>query len=804
MSCRQAFHTSCRSGLSGHAGFQFNAASGGLGPEQLTRLAADHSGYRPPPDAPAEPDPEEIAALPVDLRYLPVEGVGLVVSRTVYVGREFRGGEGEPDSGRFGNYFSHIIAGEGADPFGGLLPIELWEAPHWSTAESARTELPVLERVEPGPVDLDQVLGRLLSRGVPALAAVSDAALSAVLGGPRMVIVEAEPELGAAWVAWASFTLPPDRAVALTFATFEGRPRVAESVRMCVTTPACDTDFPPYELGSAVTVVDVAAPPPVSDLSLYGRVLAALAGDGAEAVSAAIRDVPPGLDPARAAAELAVAARRLELVLPAELPQAIAALRGRLSTAGAGALAEMAAELPEGESVEGEAEEWAQLYAAARGSSEDPEATALVDVALERLLPALGPDAPALPEVDPAGPAPPSAAVLVKWLGLLSGAVGDERFGPYLTAGLQLGLVGCNTALDKELVEPIARSFADPAVQASYEAIGRSGNARVIEGVALKLAEAVGSGQGLELLRRAATQPLAREAVRANATEAGDFESIAAWELLRAGSAGADRGSGVAALAARAETRGHEAMIRGLYGTDGPVGADENAELLAAWDAAGREAPFLDYERALDCLGELSFRQGEEARRLFGVLRNGQRAPHGAAEYVAWGLLFEAAPERQAFRDWAEAADRLLQGGESLSPAREGELSDLAARVAIQCLGEDDHARGIEILLRGMGRDWPLELGDALARRIAKSLDPPKLVAQAFVLWQAPKNCREQLLEVALPRATRDLPPARLDEVGEILGERRGRAWQRWLEEHPPRRAVSRAVRGVFRRGEES
>ncbi len=802
MSCRQAFHTSCRNGLSGHAGFQFNAASGGLAPEQLTRLAADHSGYRPPPDAPAEPNPEEIAALPVDLRYLPVEGIGPVVSRTVYVGREFRGAEGEPDSGRFGNYFSHIIAGEEPDPFGGLLPIELWEAPHWSTAESTRTDLPVLEGVEPGPVDLDQVLGRLLSRGAPALGAVSDAALSAVLGGPRVVIVEAEAELAAAWVAWASFTLPPDRATALTFATFEGRPRVAESVRMCVTTPACDTDFPPYELGSAVTVVDAATPPPVSELSLYGRALAALAGDGAEAVSAAIRDVPAGLDLASAGAELAVAARRLELVLPAELPHAIAALRGCLATTGAGLLAEMAAELPEGGSVEGESEEWAQLFAAARGS-EDPDATALVDVALERLLPSLGPDAPPLPEVDSASPTAPSAAVLVKWLGLLSGADGGERFGPYLTAGLRLGLVGCNTALDKELVEPIARSFADPAVQASYAVIGASGNARVIEGVALKLAEAAGSGQGLELLRRAADQPLAREAVRANASEAGDFEAIAAWELLRADFAGADRGAAVAALAGRAETRGHEAMIRGLYGDDGPVGAEENAELLTAWDAAGREAPHLDYERALDCLAELSFRQGEEARRLFGVLRNGPGAVRGDTEYLAWSLLFEAAPERQAFRDWAVAADRLLRGGESLSPARDGELSDLAARVAIQSLDEDDYAKGIEVLLRGMGRDWPLELGDALARRIAKSLDPSKLVADVFVLWQAPKSCREPLLEVALPRATRDLPLAELDEVGVILGERRGRAWERWLEDHPPRRAVSRAVRGVFRRGEE-
>ena len=76
MSYPQAFHTSCRNGLSGHAGFQFNAASRGLDDRQLSALAAAHSGYRAAPDAPAEPDGAEIERLPVVLRYLPVDGMG--------------------------------------------------------------------------------------------------------------------------------------------------------------------------------------------------------------------------------------------------------------------------------------------------------------------------------------------------------------------------------------------------------------------------------------------------------------------------------------------------------------------------------------------------------------------------------------------------------------------------------------------------------------------------------------------------------------------------------------------------------
>jgi hypothetical protein len=82
MSYPQAFHTSCRNGLSGHAGFQFNAASPGFDDRQLSALAAAHAGYRAAPDAPAEPDAAEIERLPVALRYLPVQGLGDVVSRT--------------------------------------------------------------------------------------------------------------------------------------------------------------------------------------------------------------------------------------------------------------------------------------------------------------------------------------------------------------------------------------------------------------------------------------------------------------------------------------------------------------------------------------------------------------------------------------------------------------------------------------------------------------------------------------------------------------------------------------------------
>lgn len=803
MSYRQAFHTSCRKGLSGHAGFQFNAASRDLDQEQLTRIAADHSGYRPAPDAPPEPSPAEIAAMPVDLRYLPVEGVGPVISRTAYVGREFRGADGEPDSGRFGNYFSHIVVGDGDDPFGGLLPIELWDAPHWSTTESEQVELAPLDRIEPGEVDLDRILGQLAPTRGGALGAIADAALGAVLGGPRLVIVEAGPDLAAAWVAWASFALPPDRTIGMTFATFEGRPRVAEAVRICVTTPGCDLDFPPYELGSSVALVDAAAPPPPAELSLYGRVLDGLARDGAEAVAAAVRELPAELDLAAAGAHLAVAARRTDLALPGDLASVLAALRARLVTVPAAAAAELAAALPGGDGSAPAFAAWVELYAAAR-RSDDPDATSLVDTALERLLGSLGDPPTDLPRVESSSAAVPSAGVLAKWLGSVSAATDTAQLGPLLSAGARLGLVGCNTALDKELVAPMVAGFADPAVQAAYGEIARAGGARVVEGVALALAAEAGAGRGLDLLRQAATEPLAYEAVRAKADEQGDFESVAAWQLLRADSADSDRVAAVTALAGLAQSAAHEATVRALYGEDGPGSPAEHAELLTGWERAGREAPVVDYEGALACLGKLSFGDAERAARLFGILRQGPRPVRGDPELVAWSLLFEAAPERQGLRDWAEALSRLQRQPEArFSQSREEQLARLAAQVAVQSLDEPDHPQGVAILLDAFGADWALELGDALARRAGKSINPQKLFARAFVAWHEPKRCQEALLDVALPRATRDLSARELDDVGASLGERGLPGWEAWLEDHPPRRAVSRAVRGVFRRGDD-
>ncbi|HEY2768908.1 MAG TPA: hypothetical protein VGI76_11675, partial [Solirubrobacteraceae bacterium] len=190
MSHPQAYHTSCRQGLGGHSGFQFNAASPGISRELLAMLASAHVGYHAPRDSPREPTVEELQAFPVALKCHEVDGTP-VVSQTVYVGREFRGRDGEPDTGRFGNYFSHIVLADpdAVEPFDGLLAIELWKAPHWRSSESETPQLPELGALQPGRCDLEWAFEQVGESSKAWFGAVLDGVLAAIGGGPRVVLV---------------------------------------------------------------------------------------------------------------------------------------------------------------------------------------------------------------------------------------------------------------------------------------------------------------------------------------------------------------------------------------------------------------------------------------------------------------------------------------------------------------------------------------------------------------------------------------------------------------------------------------
>ena len=136
MTFQQLYYTSCEHGVGGHAGFQFNALSQGVG-TRVMREVEQLTVYELPSwdSSPAD--------APMNLCHVPdaVRG-GAITANVVYAGADF--------SGRAGNYFAHALVTEDPDrDFGGLLPVELWESPVWSRTAVGSTILPAIEGAPP-------------------------------------------------------------------------------------------------------------------------------------------------------------------------------------------------------------------------------------------------------------------------------------------------------------------------------------------------------------------------------------------------------------------------------------------------------------------------------------------------------------------------------------------------------------------------------------------------------------------------------------------------------------------------------
>ncbi|CAL9419843.1 hypothetical protein SUDANB121_01847 [Nocardiopsis dassonvillei] len=201
MGFAQLYYTSCEHGLSGYAGYQFNAATPGVD-QRVLREVERFTVYEPPGG--------RVEEHPVNLCYSPDLGGYPVVSRIVSCG---------PDpSGRPGNYFAHSLVGAG-----GPLAAELWDAEFWTSAPVADPDLPVLE-VPGGPLGRDRT-GAWVRRHPPELVVRLLAAVDAAVGGDRPVVLVADSATVAHWVAALAHLLPPDRARGMAFATYSADPQ---------------------------------------------------------------------------------------------------------------------------------------------------------------------------------------------------------------------------------------------------------------------------------------------------------------------------------------------------------------------------------------------------------------------------------------------------------------------------------------------------------------------------------------------------------------------------------------------------
>ncbi len=230
MGFAQLYYTSCEHGLSGYAGYQFNAATPGVDP-RILREVERFTVYEPPRSYTAE----RVDDHPVNLCYSPDVGGVPVLSRVV--------SSGDDPSGRPGNYFAHSLVAAGPGE-AGPLPAELWEADFWAEAPVHGPDLPELSElseleVGPGPLDRERT-DAWVRRWPPEVVARLLLAADDAVDDARPLVLVADSASVAHWVAALTHLLSPERARLLSFATYCGNPDEA-LVHVIGVPPGSDT-----------------------------------------------------------------------------------------------------------------------------------------------------------------------------------------------------------------------------------------------------------------------------------------------------------------------------------------------------------------------------------------------------------------------------------------------------------------------------------------------------------------------------------------------------------------------------------
>jgi GTPase-associated protein 1, N-terminal domain type 2/GTPase-associated protein 1, C-terminal domain/GTPase-associated protein 1, middle domain len=237
VSFKQLYYTSCEKGLSGYAGYQFNAVTDGTSGETMRTVEA-LTLYEPPRSLAQASVSEELARCPVNLCYAP--GGTTVLASVSYVGRDF--------SNRVGNYFAHALATDDLDADDAeLLPIELWRAPWWEQTATSDRVLPVLT----GPLPVGSLSREEVARFLDAhphkdkIPALLTAAGLAQSRNDRPVLVVAESaDVVARWFAAISYLLPPALVRRLSFSTYLSRPSRSR-LHLVGTLPETNLDLGP-------------------------------------------------------------------------------------------------------------------------------------------------------------------------------------------------------------------------------------------------------------------------------------------------------------------------------------------------------------------------------------------------------------------------------------------------------------------------------------------------------------------------------------------------------------------------------
>lgn len=226
---QQIIYTSCVQGrsVSGRGGFGVRASSPGVA-QELVQQALKLSGYQRPPGAEATN-----TDLPVKLAFTPHFPAGGLLCHSVNAGLD-------PMTSRPGNFFAHILLGEGITHPAEAL--QAWKSPFWKKTDAeGSTELPEChfeKQIQQGigtgtPLDLDGLPESVVTLAGWLVARILDE-------GFQKVIVAADPDPFIESLRLVFSYLPLSLSKTISFSTYEKSPMLVEFKIVAVQTESAD------------------------------------------------------------------------------------------------------------------------------------------------------------------------------------------------------------------------------------------------------------------------------------------------------------------------------------------------------------------------------------------------------------------------------------------------------------------------------------------------------------------------------------------------------------------------------------
>ena len=427
---------------------------------------------------------------------------------------------------------------------------------------------------------------------------------------------------------------------------------------------------------------------------------------------------------------------------------------------------------------------WLDLHGVARRLPADEHSRLLAEAALERVIP-LVPELPEdVPFVGVHAPTKPSAQAIEPWIAQVEDARGTPRSGTLLAAGVELGLLGVDEAVDERAAAVIVEGFELDEVQRAVTEMARQALLDPLIGlVAELLADTVATNLDRRpLLRELCKHDAAIVALKQRATAHPSLAvmSVYLWAVV-------DRypdrrvQSAKTLLMVDPHAVGD---VRALWGEAGPRTREDYAELLKVFHDAERRPPELDVKNAQPLLMETALDELDKGDALALALRglpNHLELP----SYCAWYAAARRPGATPRFVAWGRIAARALAPNRDVPPLRAEELLHIVAHELVSPQTLEGYFEAVERLRAAAGeRRFDEALTLALTHALHEADDPHETLAVTFSIWaKAPNGTGHTLHDTVLAQAAR---PYRRDDdqVRTHLGPRRQAEWDEFTARH--------------------